>query len=132
MIPRWAERYIGLPFVDKGRDLSGLDCWGLVRIVLAERAGIDAPTYGEISSTDLLRVARTMNDAAAAWPWRRVEIPQALDVVVMKERSFHVGVMVSAANVLHIERASDSVAPPLDRVRRVFAIVGFFRHEALA
>ena len=132
MIPRWAERYIGLPFVDKGRDLNGVDCWGLVRIVLLERAGLSLPTYGEISSNELLRVAHTITDSAAADPWRKVEVSRELDVVVMKQKSFHVGVMVSASNVLHIEHATDSVAPPLEHVKRAFRIVGFYRHAELA
>ena len=131
MIPRWAERYIGLRFVDKGRNLKGVDCWGLVRLVLLERAGIETPLHGEISSAELLTVARVITGSAAADPWRKVEGARPLDVVVMREKSFHVGIMVSETDVLHIERATDSVAPPLSRVRMAFEVIGFYRHKSL-
>lgn len=43
----WVAAYIGLPFAAKGRDRAGLDCWGLVRLVLAERFGCVLPIWTE-------------------------------------------------------------------------------------
>ncbi len=44
-VPLWAGRYIGLPFMTHGRDRSGLDCWGLARLVMAEQLGRALPSY---------------------------------------------------------------------------------------
>lgn len=43
--PAWCADYIGVPFLERGRDRAGCDCWGLVRLVLAERFGVAVPSY---------------------------------------------------------------------------------------
>ena len=44
-IPYWAGHYIGLPFLEHGRSIRGLDCWGLVRLVLHEQFDVCLPSY---------------------------------------------------------------------------------------
>jgi cell wall-associated NlpC family hydrolase len=44
MIPNWAAQYVGLPFRDKGRARTGLDCYGLVVLVLREQFGVEVPS----------------------------------------------------------------------------------------
>jgi len=44
-VPAWIADYVGLPFKAHGRERNGVDCWGLVRLVLAERFRLALPSY---------------------------------------------------------------------------------------
>ncbi len=45
------DNFIGLSYLDKGRDRNGLDCWGLVRLVYSELLNIELPCYSQSYST---------------------------------------------------------------------------------
>lgn len=130
------KNYIDIPFVDGGRDRSGCDCWGLVRMVHAD-AGINLPSYGEISAGELLAVAREMSGGMEDPVWRRVdgERRRPLDVVVMRRLSeasrvpVHVGVMVDEKRLLHVLIATNSVVVPLTHFSIAPRVIGFFRHK---
>jgi len=124
----WWERYVGLPF---GEGTGEVTCWGLVRLVYADRLGLDLPAYGEISARDLIRVSRTM-EAAKDDGWRSPAVPEAHDVVLMRaagtgNRVVHVGVMVDRAQLLHVEAASAAVVVPVQHWSVAGRILGWRR-----
>jgi hypothetical protein len=41
----WANTYVGLPWKERGRDRGGIDCFGLVRLVLIEQRGVRLPSF---------------------------------------------------------------------------------------
>lgn len=103
----WADDYVGLPFKSFGRTRDGLDCWGLVRLVLIEQTGIIYPSY--------------LNEDPKGWsiihhanPYRTVKEPKVLDVAIINVEAMskgqwvlapiHVGIFVTPTQVLHIER----------------------------
>ncbi|OFX06356.1 MAG: hypothetical protein A3E78_11705 [Alphaproteobacteria bacterium RIFCSPHIGHO2_12_FULL_63_12] len=147
----WASAYIGLPYRANGRERDGVDCWGLVRLVLAEHAAVDVPDYGEVDAADLLRVAGRFRRDSQSGPWRRVEPDQdqAFDVVLMKARvrendrfarvPAHCGVIVRPGFMLHIQKKTMSAIVPYrdsDSARAhvsvVHRVIGVYRHGALA
>lgn len=119
----WWAQYIGLPF-------ERAHCWGLVRLVYADRLGVMLPEYGEISAADLVRVARAIDSGQEAWA--RVMQPQALDVTLMRGRSrvWHVGVMTDPGHVLHTEQATGAVRVRVDDPTIAGRITGFRRYAA--
>lgn len=132
--------YVGIPFVDGGRDRAGCDCWGLVRLVYADHAGIDLPAYGEVSSHELLAVTRSLQEGARNEAWKRADAEprRALDVVLMKRLDkpgsvpTHVGVMLDAKRVLHVEEETDSVAVVISHPSVASRLIGFYRHRDLS
>ncbi|MFG1343206.1 C40 family peptidase [Xanthobacter autotrophicus] len=129
----WAADYVGIPFLDGGRDRSGCDCWGLVRLVYAEVLGIDLPSHGEISAHDMARVSPLIREGSACAPWLPVAGgAKPFDVLVMRGRPLHVGVMVDHRHVLHVEASTASVIVAIDNPQVRWRRLNLHRHEALA
>lgn len=116
----WVNKYIGIPFVDSGRTIDGCDCWGLVRLVLLEEAGIAVESYGECSTKDLHKIAKLFDKDSKMEPWRTIDIgsERKFDLVLMKGLSshdrpravdLHVGIVTQPGWLLHIEDTTDSV-----------------------
>lgn len=85
--PTWVETYIGLPFKEHGRARDGVDCWGLVRLVLAEQFKIDLPAYvaGYASTEDAVDIARLIRGEMG--PWIEVRDTHPGDAVLMRLRA---------------------------------------------
>lgn len=126
----WWSRYIGAPFLSGGRGPVAYDCWGLCRAVYDDQLGIDLPSYGEISARDLVRVARAM-EAQKDDGWTSCE-PEPFAIALMRHprggaRVVHVGVMIDARRVLHVEEATAAVVVPVAHVSVAGRVLGFRR-----
>lgn len=130
----WTARYVGLPFVDGGRTLEGCDCWGLFRLVYAERLGLHLPSYGDTPAADLVAVTEAMSAGVAADErWLQVLEPKEYDGVLMRAYGArdpgHVGVMVDRQRLLHVEKKTAACIVPLDHYSVRSRILGFWRHR---
>lgn len=100
----WADDYVGLPFKLGGRSRDGLDCWGLVRLVLIEQTGIIYPSYTDDDHEMIVQHANK---------YLTVREPKILDVAILLTeikveekwmlKPLHVGIFVSADQILHIQ-----------------------------
>lgn len=126
----WSADYVGLTWEDVGPEL----CWGLVRKVLAERAGIVVPTYvdrhGGVSD-DQATIAALLRGESAAWPWSPVApgAEQELDVAVFSRAGVesHVGVVVAPGRMLHLSRDYDARIERFDQGRWRMRLAGVYR-----
>lgn len=127
----WSASYVGIPWLPKGRErASGVDCWGLVRLVYAEQLGKVLPALlGRYDDRLSSRAVAAVVDAERN-RWTQVEAPQPFDVALFHLGSFdqHVAVIVNDELMIH---AKDGFTSCLERYcSGMWAerLSGFYRH----
>lgn len=119
-----ADGFLGLPWRLDGRGRDGVDCRGLVEMVLAAH----------------LPGAR-LPDGDDGRDWFKVDVPRPLDVVLMLKpvqmrrtlslAPAHVGIMVTPDQMLHIPEGGRSECPYVAAPHIRALVEGFYRHSSL-
>lgn len=132
MLPDWPNRYVGTPFADRGRGRSGLDCWGLLRLVYADVAGIDLPGYGDdyASVCDDESIVEIFNRERAEWI--DVPSPEPLDAVMFRILGLplHVGIVVDSTRFLHVMDKRGTCIERLSSPAWTHRVLSFYRHRS--
>ena len=84
----WAGLYIGIPFKSGGRDKSGLDCYGLVRLVYIEQFDATLPDLRDLykNALDTNETAPLYQKYAPLLRGDKSNCPKPGDVAVILER----------------------------------------------
>lgn len=127
------DRFVGIPYLDKGRSFVGLDCWGLLHLVFRELHGIELPSYAEryVTGADREAMARLIANEMEDWQEVTPGREKTFDGVLMREGKFprHIGIVTQPGMLLHVEQGETS---RIERYRSgIIAnrIVGFFRYR---
>lgn len=121
--PAWVADYIGIPFLDLGRTRAGCDCWGLVRLILAEQAGIMLPSFATTyhSESNWPAIVRQADTEKCSASWQCIEAGSEMTFDVAELLTpvrgahswqflpVHVGLVVAAGWLVHVEHATASV-----------------------
>ena len=103
----WASKYIGLPYVPKGRDMEGVDCWGLCYLIWRNEFDILVPKYNEVSYTnpdDSDKIARIVEEESEKF-WKEIQISEATtaDCLIIRLRGLpmHVAFVIKPRIMVH-------------------------------
>lgn len=107
----WWEKYLDLPWKIGGRDRSGIDCWGLVRLVYQEECGLILPSWLDdphaLDATVRGRSRAFMAHAGEFMKlarWSGEQRPFDIATLELRGHMWHVGILVEPPfTVLHIE-----------------------------
>lgn len=133
-IPGWCAPYIGLPYLSGGRTRAGVDCWGLLNLVWAERFGLMLPSY----DGPLWQKGASAKDVAAAASafsanFKQIEPGQEREgdglLLRMLGVPLHVALVVAPGWMLHVEDNNDSCLETYRSFQWEKRILGFYRHE---
>jgi sulfur carrier protein ThiS len=124
-------KYIGIPYKAKGRELDGLDCWGLVRLIYKDQYNIDLPSFVDnYEINDDLRIQELLHQYREGW--EASETPQEGDVVLFRifGNETHVGVVVDSTTFIHVREGSDCVLDSFTNTKWKNRVVGFYHYVA--
>lgn len=129
----WSNKYIGIPYVDKGRDTAGSDCWGLVRLVYKEELNIELPSFfSDYTVSDTDRIYELMSQYKEGW--EQLSLPSDKSVVLFKilGKVSHIGVMINEHQFLHTKRNQDSSIESINNPKWANRVAGFFKYTEKA
>lgn len=126
----WYSKYIGIPFVDKGREESGLDCWGLVRLVYKNELDIDLPDYLDYyeSTNDRFATAKIV-EYESNENWIIPDDVKEFDVIILNMRGvpMHVGIVTKDKHMIHCARGIGTTHENYRTSRWKHKVEGFAR-----
>lgn len=130
MTYQWMNQYIGIPYVLGGNERDGLDCYGLVCMVLREQCGILLPNQGHFvrSKKELLvELRRGLLRQVEYGQCYRVDHPRDFDIMVQGSGTTvsHIGVWINNG-LLHAADFNHGVAFDDQLAMRLKGITGTF------
>lgn len=133
----WSARYVGIPYVDRGRSRAGADCWGLACLAVAGETGIVLPSYdGAYQSADeRAEIATVVAREAASPVWRKIDPSAAgpFDVVFFRQGrdDSHAGVVTEPGEMLHMVEDDAAKIERYDAGRWSTRLTGVYRFHLL-
>jgi cell wall-associated NlpC family hydrolase len=125
------DKFIGIPFKNHGRDLSGCDCYGLARLVWQELTGNELPDY-VISCMDSLAINNKANKEIQEHWLRCVGEPKTPSIVAIKfnfnhpDWVTHFGVYIGNGMFIHTRKGTNSCKERIDSLHWKSRIEGFY------
>ncbi|KMO39615.1 hypothetical protein [Methylobacterium aquaticum] len=125
--------YVGIPWLDRGRDLRGCDCWGLHRLVRLIGTGVLLPSHddGYAGPADCAAIQDLIDGGRGRWePVHAGGDP--FDLVLLYDQPWHVGTLVRPGLMLHVPEGRTSVIETISTGRYRRRIEGIYRYRGLA
>ena len=124
------DKYIGLPYKSNGRDESGLDCWGLVRLFYKNELGIDLPSYSELYTGGIdPSISTAIQSNMSDWEVVPAGTPGDVCLFNIYGEPAHVGIYIGSNKFLHIRESKDSVIESLGNQQWSKRFVGFYKYS---
>lgn len=126
------EKYIEIPFKDRGRDFEGCDCYGLARLFLENELNKTLPDFLSYDSAgDIDNIKQLIDTNRPLVAGKHKEVPEFGDIAIFRfyGAPTHIGVYVGQGRVLHVLRGSNSVCEAYDRGRLKGRLEGFYEVE---
>lgn len=124
--------YLTIPLKPGGRDRFGVDCWGLVLLIYADKLGIELPRHDEVNWVDNKPeevVATVASDSQAYWDEVDKVDRRENDVVILRYSGvpWHVGVLVDSDRFIHADPLRGIIIERLESLHWKSRVIGYRR-----
>lgn len=126
------SRFIGIPFVSKGRTFRGCDCYGLVKLYYKEVLNIELPETVITSEQPRRTFANYLNEISKNWT---STVPQKNAVVAMAVNAehptlvTHFAVMIDDKRFIDTRENRSSYLTSIDDEKIKNQIKGFYKWQ---
>jgi cell wall-associated NlpC family hydrolase len=131
MMYSWVRRYIGIPFVSNGRDKTGCDCYGLVRLVLKNEYGLTLPELSDdyADARNSAETVRLFTKNLPVLTAARIPVPEekAVAVIVEHGQPCHLGIVAGNGYILHTTAKTGGVCQRVTHPGLRGRIEGYYR-----
>ena len=128
----WWNKYIGVPFAEKGRSMDGADCWGLVKMIYEQELGIELPSYLECYETTNDRdILAEKISSERSEKWSNPATSKTHDVIILRMRGvpMHVGVVTKPGYMVHCAKGVGTAHERFDSMKWRTNVMGFARYD---
>lgn len=125
--------YLGIPFKEQGRDMDGIDCYGLIRLLLSEVFHIATTDYMDYKIDDRRDCAALIRKATKQSEWVEVLHPACGDVVLLNitGQPMHCGMYLGEGLFIHASHEAGVAVERLAAPCWVRRISKFYRHREM-
>lgn len=125
-------KYLMLTYANKGRDIAGVDCWGLIRLIFKEERNITlARCDGYLDSEDKEQTEKVILSESLAH-WEQVNKPAKYDAVVfdLAGKPSHIGMMISDSEFIHALKGRGVTIERISNVLWRRRVQAYYRYSA--
>ncbi len=127
----WCSKYVGIPFVSGGRDQSGCDCYGLVRLILCNEYNTELPLLiGDYTNALCIQETKALfTQNISILCTDKIEQPEekAVALMKMKGRLCHVGLYAGDGYIIHSRHNLGAVCERLSSPQLAGCVEGWYR-----
>ena len=109
----WVKKYVGIPFVSGGRDKTGCDCYGLVRMILTAEYSYDLPVLlGDYDNAlNISETKKLFMENVPVLCGKKIDTPQEKSVALMRMsgRLCHIGLYAGDGFIIHARYKAGTV-----------------------